>query len=97
MTGAEDGAPRVPEPVDAVTALELRRSFARALGFEPGKVTRVEFTAREIRVWTFDKETRRTDELILDTTSKTPTPWRLNRSTAYGHGDRLVRVPRSNG
>lgn len=97
MTAIENGSPQVPEPVDPLTALELRRSFAKALGFEPGKVTRVEFTARAIKVWTFDKETRRTDELILDTASKTPTPWALNRSTAYGHGDRLVRVPRSNG
>lgn len=97
MTGAEDGAPQVPEPVDYNTAMELRKSFARSLGFDPNNVTRIEFTVHEIRVWTYDKETRRTDELIMDTRGKTTTPWKINRSTAYGHGGRLVRGPQSNG
>jgi hypothetical protein len=96
-TAVQDGALRIPEAVDQATALELRKSFARALGFDPNNVTRIEFTVHEIRVWTYDKPTRRTDELIMDTRGKATTPWKINRSTAYGHGDRLVRGPQTNG
>lgn len=93
MTGPHEGTPELPEPVDYATALELRKSFAGSLGFDPNNVTRIEFTAHDIRVWTYDKPTRRTDELIMDTRNKATTPWKINRSTAYGHGNRLVRGP----
>ena len=76
-----------PEPVTFTEAFVAKKEFARALGWLPKDVLKIEITANLIRVTTANREV-----YTMTTPLKTMTAseWVLTKSAPYSHAANLL-------